>query len=220
MSAITNIDKDFKGEVQTLKKEFKRVTDAYQNFAIEKLIFAQKLFKIRLKAKQLDGEDDGEHAYHLRQHMEELIQTTNESIMSRWALIGQYADSLMPHAKHLPAQRDSLYALSQEVKRSPARNKIGKWIEDGKLTIDSSIRDVNALSIALRTPKKKHDGTNARYVKVTFLIDSDYKGSFNIFKDIIQSNKIKEVRSDDALKSVAKSELDEPTFNKISGKFK
>ena len=75
MSAITNIDKDFKVEVQTLKKEFKRVTDAYQNFAIEKLIFPQKLFKIRLKAKQLDGEDDGEHAYHQRQHMEELIKT-------------------------------------------------------------------------------------------------------------------------------------------------
>ena len=72
----------------------------------------------------------------------------------------------------------------------------------------------------VRTPKKKHDGTDDRYVKVTFLIDSDYGDSFNIFKDIIQSNKIKEVRSAAALKSVAKSELDETTFNKISGKFK
>jgi len=81
------------------------------------------------------------------------------------------------------------------------------------------IRDVNALSSALRTPKKKHDGTDDRYVKVTFLIDSDYGDSFNIFKDIIQSNKIKEVRSAAALKSVAKSELDETTFNKISGTF-
>jgi hypothetical protein len=221
MTLAVNVDSRFKAAVANLQKDWNSVAVAYENFAEKKLKFAQKVNSIWLRAQELDGitegSADGLNTIYFREQCQEMIQSTNKTILSKWITIGQNAETLLPFAKSLPSQRDSLYAISVEASRSNSKKSIEKWIKNGQLTIDSTVREVDSLRT---TTKKRHSGTAAKFVKVTLSLDTNFHDSFLLLKDVILSDKVKLIQSDKALKSVALSSLDEKTFDQISKKFK
>ena len=221
MTTLKTVDSKLMTAVARLQRDWKSVTSAYENFAEKKLKFAQKVNEVWVQAQELDGigdgTKDGSNTEFFRNQCQEMIQSTNKTILSKWITIGEHADILLPHVKSLPSQRDSLYAISVEASRLGNKNAISKWIKNGQITIDSTVREVDALRT---TTKKKHSGTSARYVKVTLFIESNYEDSFQLLLNLIQSDKVKRVQSEKSLKSVALASLDEVIFNKISHKFK
>ena len=221
MNLAIKVDSKLKTAVANLQKDWNSVAIAYENFAEKKLKFAQKVNSIWLKAQELDGitdsSKDGLNTIYFREQCQEMIQTTNKTILSKWITIGQHAETLLPFAKSLPSQRDSLYAISVEASRSNSKKSIEKWIKNGQLTIDSTVREVDSLRT---TTKKRHSGTAAKFVKVTLSLDTNFHDSFLLLKDVILSDKVKFIHSEKALKSVALSELDKETFDQISKKFK
>lgn len=221
MNLAIKVDSKLKTAVANLQKDWNSVAIAYENFAEKKLKFAQKVNSIWLKAQELDGitdsSTDGLNTIYFREQCQEMIQSTNKTILSKWITIGQNAETLLPFAKSLPSQRDSLYAISVEASRSKSKKSIEKWIKNGQLTIDSTVREVDSLRT---TTKKRHSGTAAKFVKVTISLDANFNDSFLLLKDVILSDKVKLIHSDKALKSVALSSLDEKTFDQISKKFK
>ena len=219
MSTPTTVDSKFKSAVGSLKKDWVNVVNAYENFAEKKLKFAKKINAIWWQAKELDGEHEGVNINFLREQCHELIQTSNKTILSKWITIGENADKLLPYSKSLPSQRDSLYAISGEIKRLKGKTSvIDKWIKEGQLSQDSTVRDVDALRTTVKKNKRFSD-TNSRYVKVTLTVNSSFEGTFDLLKDIIQSDKIKRVQAEKALKAVATEVLDEKSFNQIAKKF-
>jgi len=221
MNLAIKVDSKLKTAVANLQKDWNSVAIAYENFAEKKLKFAQKVNSIWLKAQELDGTSDsgtdGSNMTYFREQCQEMIQSTNKTILSKWITIGQNAETLIPFAKSLPSQRDSLYAISVEASRTKSQKSIEKWIKSGQLTIDSTVREVDSLRT---TTKKRHTGTSAKYVKVTLSLDANFKETFILLRDLILSEKVKLIQSDKALKSVALSSLDEETFDQISKKFK
>ena len=217
MTTLITVDSSLKKALASLHRDWNSVNSAYENFAEKKLKFAQRVNEVWLQAQELDGTKDGSNTEFFRNQCQEMIQSTNKTILSKWITIGEHADILLPHVKSLPSQRDSLYAISVEASRLGNKNAISKWIKNGQITIDSTVREVDALRT---TTKKKHSGTSARYVKVTLFIESNYEDSFQLLKNLIQSDKVKKVQSEKSLKSVALASLDEVMFNKISHKFK
>ena len=221
MNLSKNVDSRLKSAVTSLQKDWNLVAIAYENFTEKKLKFAQKVNSIWLQAQKLDGSSDGAadgmNMNYFREQCQEMIQSTNKTILSKWITIGQNAEILMPFAKSLPSQRDSLYAISVEASRSKSQKSIEKWIKSGQLTIDSTVREVDSLRT---TTKKRHTGTSAKFVNVTLSLDANFNDAFILLKDLILSDNVKLIQSDKALKSVALSSLDEKTFDQISKKFK
>ena len=219
MSTPSTVDSKLKIAVGSLKKDWVSVVSAYESFAEKKLKFAKKINAIWLQAKELDGENDGVNIHFLREQCQELIQTSNKTILSKWITIGENADKLLPYSKSLPSQRDSLYAISGEIKRLKGKTTvIDKWIKTGQISQDSTVRDVDALRTTVKK-KKKFSDTDTRYVKVTLTINSSYEESFELLKSIIQSDKVKRVQTEKAFRAVANEVLDEKSFNQIAKKF-
>ncbi len=218
MSTPSTVDSKLKSAVGSLKKDWVNVVSAYESFAEKKLKFAKKINVIWLQAKELDGDTDGVNINFLREQCQELIQTSNKTILSKWITIGENADKLLPYSKSLPSQRDSLYAISGEIKRLKGKTTvIDKWIKTGQISQDSTVRDVDALRTTVK--KKKYSDTDSRYVKVTLTINSNYEESFELLKSIIQSDKVKRVQAEKAFRAVANEVLDEKSFNQIAKKF-
>jgi hypothetical protein len=217
MTTLKTVDSSLKKALAGLHRDWNSVKTAYENFAEKKLKFAQRVNEVWLQAQELDGTEDGSNTEFFRNQCQEMIQSTNKTILSKWITIGEHAEILLPHVKSLPSQRDSLYAISVEASRLGNKNAISKWIKNGQISIDSTVREVDALRT---TTKKKHSGTSARYVKVTLFIELNYEDSFQLLRNLIQSDKVKKVQSEKSLKSVALASLDEVMFNKISHKFK
>jgi hypothetical protein len=93
--------------------------------------------------------------------LHEIIQSDNKSILSKWVGIGSRAQELLPFANSLPSQRDSLYVLSTAIDK---RKPIKRWIESGKLSSESTVREVMALS----SPQKAKKNACVTSVLVSF----------------------------------------------------
>jgi len=129
---------------QSLISDWNRLNRAYHQFTKKQLEFARKIATIWARAKQLDGQQKGsENQDHLREQLRKIIRSDNKSILSRWVSIGQNASQLLPYANVLPPQRDSLYALSLAVEN---KQPIERWINKGKLSTESTVRQVIALT--------------------------------------------------------------------------
>jgi hypothetical protein len=203
-----------KSGTQSLIRDWKDLNQAYQNFAIKKLRFAEQIAKIWHEAKELDTVQRGEaNQNHLREQLRQIIQSDDKSILSKWVGIGTNAQALLPYADSLPAQRDSLYALSTAIgKRKP----IQRWIENGKLTSESTVREVFALTT---TKKKPQSGAHKqRMVSVTIEISADYASAATLLAPLLFEKDIVRMRSDKAFTSAMKSELGQESFAGVSEK--
>ena len=156
----------FTTQVEHLAAEAKDLSKSYADLTERMLKFADRFRTLWDKASALDGNNEnGQHKAHFLKVLGEVVRTDNRSIWSRWVTIGKQAKELLPHKAALPPQRDSLYALALATKEG---KRLERWIDDGKLTNESTIRDVLSL-----TRKKNHSAAaNAqRYVTVTVTLE-------------------------------------------------
>ena len=149
----------FTTQVEHLAAEAKDLSKSYADLTERMLKFADRFRTLWGKASALDGNNEnGQHKAHFLKVLGEIVNSDNPSIWSRWVTIGKQAKELLPHKAALPPQRDSLYALALATKEG---KRLERWIDDGKLTNESTIRDVLSLTrkknrrTAAKDPKKR-----------------------------------------------------------------
>lgn len=157
-TALVNLE--LKVGVTQLTKQWRELNSAYRDFTKKKLAFAQKVANLWDRAKHLDDTSLGEsNENYLREELKLLIQSDSKSVLSKWVSIGQNASALLPYAKSLPPQRDSLYALSVATER---KQPIHRWISKGSLSSESTVRDV----LKLTSSKKSKKVTSGKLMEV------------------------------------------------------
>jgi hypothetical protein len=119
----------------------------------------------------------------------------------------------LPYANSLPPQRDSLYALSTAIDK---KKPIQKWIETGKLSTESTVREVMALSSSKRA--KKTEARKQRGVSVTLEFSGNYQRAAELLSQVISDDDVISVSSDKAFKSALAQELGKNAFTTISDK--
>lgn len=214
MARTTLVNAELKVGVTQLTKQWRELNSAYENFARKKIEFAQEIARIWGQAQELDRESDSDaNQNHFREQLREIIQSDNKSILSKWVGIGSRAQELLPYANSLPPQRDSLYALSTAIDK---KKPIQKWIETGKLSTESTVREVMALSSSKRA--KKTEARKQRGVSVTLEFSGNYQRAAELLSQVISDDDVISVSSDKAFKSALAQELGKNAFTTISDK--
>jgi len=216
MARTALVNAELKVGVSQLTKQWKELNSAYENFARKKIEFAQEIARIWSQAQELDRESDSEaNQDHFREQLREIIQSDNKSILSKWVGIGSRAQELLPYANSLPPQRDSLYALSTAIDK---KKPIQKWIESGKLSTESTVREVLALSTPKKT--KKTEAKRQRSVSVTIEFSGNYQRAAELLSQVISEDDVVSVSSDKAFKSALAQELGRDAFTSVADKVK
>ena len=214
MARTALVNAELKVGVSQLTKQWKELNSAYENFARKKIEFAQEIARIWSQAQELDRESDSEaNQNHFREQLREIIQSDNKSILSKWVGIGSRAQELLPYANSLPPQRDSLYALSTAIDK---KKPIQKWIESGKLSTESTVREVLALSSAKK--RSKTVVQRERNVFVTIEFASDYAFAALSLAEILRLKEVKGVKSDKAFVSALQQHLGRQGYSLVSEK--
>jgi len=216
MARTALVNAELRIGVSQLTKQWKELNSAYENFARKKIEFAQEIARIWSQAQELDRESDSEaNQDHFREQLREIIQSDNKSILSKWVGIGSRAQELLPYANSLPPQRDSLYALSTAIDK---KKPIQKWIESGKLSTESTVREVLALSTPKKT--KKTEAKRQRSVSVTIEFSGNYQRAAELLSQVISEDDVVSVSSDKAFKSALAQELGRDAFTSVADKVK
>jgi hypothetical protein len=216
MARTALVNAELKVGVTQLTKQWRELNSAYENFARKKIEFAQEIARIWGQAQELDRESDSDaNQNHFREQLREIIQSDNKSILSKWVGIGSRAQELLPYANSLPPQRDSLYALSTAIDK---KKPIQKWIESGKLSTESTVRDVVALSSPKRA--KKTEARKQRGVSVTLEFSGNYQRAAELLSQVISDDDVVSVSSDKAFKSALAQELGKNAFTSVADKVK
>ena len=167
-------------------------------------------------AQKLDKGADGVHYQYLKTTLADAVNTANASIWSRWNTIGTYSDQMLEFADSLPPQRDSLYELALAIKD---KRPFKKWIENQKITVDSSVRDVRALrkpKIPTGTKKKDSASTKMRhYNAMITLCFSSYDDAANTLSEFITRNTNFELKSHHAFTGALEAKVGVNAFQKI-----
>ena len=117
----------FASKVEKLVQRWEPIRKEYQKLAERHLQFAVMIKDLWLEAKDLDkGTGERKHADFMREKLRVLIDTDDESILTRWRTIGKFSDQLLPHASHLPSDRDHLYELALAVKQD---KPLAEWVK-------------------------------------------------------------------------------------------
>jgi hypothetical protein len=216
MTGTSLVSTELKAGVIELTKRWQELNSAYENFARKKIEFAQEIKRIWEQAQSLDKDSGSEtNKNHFRMKLHEIIQSDNKSILSKWVGIGSRAQELLPFANSLPSQRDSLYVLSTAIDK---RKPIKRWIESGKLSSESTVREVMALSSPQKA--KKNAANKQRYITVTFELSGSFKTAAELLSQLVGEEAVISVSSDKAFKSSLAQELGKEEFEIISSKVK
>lgn len=167
VSVLPPFSQSFSKQVTTLAAEAKDLQKSYKTLTERMLRFAERFHALWEEAHRLDGnKDKGQHTAHFRSVLGTVVNTNNASIWSRWNTIGKYAEDLKPHVDSLPPQRDALYELALATKQG---KRVERWIEQDKLSPESSVRDVQALcKKKARTPSAQQTPKHLAAVTLYF----------------------------------------------------
>ena len=203
----------FTTQVKELVGEAKNLSKSYADLTERKLKFADRFRTLWDEANSLDGnKDHGQHKAHFLKVLGQVVNTDNRSIWSRWVTIGKHAKELLPYKAALPSQRDSLYALALATKEG---KHLERWIDDGKLTNESTMRDVQSLCKKRpRTTEKKQ-----QFISVTFEMGGSYEDAAQTLSDLIGLESVRHVRSQRALQEALKGQLGKDSYAAIEQKF-
>ena len=214
MARTALVNAELKNGVTQLTKQWRELNSAYENFARKKIEFAQEIARIWSQAQELDRESDSDaNQNHFREQLREIIQSDNKSILSKWVSIGSRAQELLPYANSIPPQRDSLYALSTAIDK---KKPIQRWIDSGKLSSESTVRDVFSLTSSKK--RTKVSVQKERNVFVTIEFSTDFSQTATLLKDIVQDSSVLSVRSDKAFKSALQEILGRQKYSDIDNK--
>lgn len=217
-----NLEAAFGRKLTKLEKDWLPVAQAAVAFADAQLQFAKKLNELWEEARELDkvGETD-EHKIAVKQTLQSLIRTTDESVFSRWQTIGKFAEQLQPYAASLPPVRDSLHLLAQAAKE---KAPIGRWIKQSKLTPETPFKEIKLLRTEAKTgkatPRKKSKAKEQRLYKITLSFDGETSSDeiAKLLKEIVQQSSVVKISSDSSVRQGLKSILKEG-FALLEGKY-
>ncbi len=200
----------FATQVQQLAADANDLAKSYADLTKRMLKFADRFHKLWEEAHRLDGgKDNGQHSAHFHRVLGQVVKTENRSIWSRWNTIGKHTKQLMPHIASLPPQRDALYELALATKEG---KRVAAWIDDKKLTADSSFREVLSLCKKKKraTPQR---GTPKNLAAVT-LYFKDYAQAAKTLQYILVKDENIVFHSDKAFNQAVK-ELLGPEYEKV-----
>ena len=210
------VNAELKQGISELTKQWKALNTAYEDFARQKIEFAQEIARIWEQAKALDKDLGSEaNQNHFREQLREIIQSDNKTILSKWVGIGTRAQEMLPFANSLPAQRDSLYAVSTAIEK---KKPIQKWIDSGKLSSESTVREVVALTAAKRV--KKNAASSQRNVSVSLQFSCTYQRAAELLSQLIAEEDVVVVKSERAFRSALAEAVGREVFSTLSEKVK
>ena len=216
MARTAIVNAELRQDISELTKQWKALNTAYENFARKKIEFAKEIARLWEQAKALDTDAGSEaNQNHFREQLREIIQSDNKTILSKWVGIGSRAEELLPYANSLPPQRDSLYAVSTAIDK---KRPIQKWIDSGKLSPESTVREVVALSSTKRV--KKQSASSQRNVSVSFEFSCTYQHAAAILANLIATEDVVLVRSERAFRSALAEAVGKEVFSGLSHKVK
>jgi hypothetical protein len=201
LPALPDLNKGFVARVASLAREGGVIAKSYAALSERMLKFAQRIKDMSDDARALDGGGGvGEHQSHLRQQLLEALGTDSEPVVSKWLKIGEHAENLLPHSASLPPQRECLY----EVAKAAGDNKpIGKWIEEEKLTVNSTVREVLQLTKAKKRGKKKEKEFTASVI-MSF---KTYTDAYAALKSLLDAEPDCKIRAADAFWEELRSDI-------------
>jgi hypothetical protein len=168
-SAVVQPDSLYLKKLRRLDKTWKDVEGASDRLSKAILKFAQEYVALEEEAKRLDGDDDDLHNKELKKMFQSLVENSSESVISKWRKIGKLADKLLPYAKHLPTNYESLYMISQGVEDKTFDIKAN--VAKGYLTPATTVRNLRITVDKARGKKKRSLATKAQHseIAVTFV---------------------------------------------------
>jgi hypothetical protein len=210
LPALPNLNTGFIKRVESLASEGSALAVSYADLSERMLKFAQKIQALSDQARDLDADDSGgRHRKHLRQVLMKTLGTQSEAVVSKWLTIGTQAQVLLPLKGSVPPQRESLYELA---KAADANKPIERWISDEKLTVNSTVREVQQLTKAKKRAKKKEKEFTAS-VTLSF---KTYSDAYAALKPLFVSEPNFRIIAADAFWDVLKSDVkDEKETNEI-----
>ena len=210
---LSALSTSFTSEVAQLAADAKELSKSYADLTGRMLKFAERIMKLWEEANTLDGnKDHGQHQAHFLKALEQVVKTDNRSIWSRWVTIGKHAKDLLPYKAALPSQRDSLYAVALANKEG---KPLERWIDEGKLTRESTMREVQSLC----RKKKRSAAANAqRYVTVTVTLNTNYGESAKLFLDLLNSPQVVRYKSHKSFHEALKAELGQERYDALKAK--
>ena len=206
------LDLSFKKRVQTLAAEGSALAKSYRDLSERMLNFAQQIGKLSQRAYELDGGEQGQHHRHLRATIAKAIGSDNESVLSKWITIGTQAKALLPYKSYLPPQRECLYELALAAEDN---RPIKKWVEQERLTVDSTVREVMALR-----RKKSRKKREKEYLASVTLSFQTYGEAADVLKELALSAGDFKIRSHQAFADALKAAIrDTDAYEEASKRF-
>jgi hypothetical protein len=210
------VSSEFKKQVNRLLEEWKPIKQGYADLARRHLDFAKLIVQLWETARALDRKSkDDLHKNYMRQQLHALVQTDDQSILSRWRTIGAQADILLPVAKHLPSDRDHLYQLATAIKQE---KPINDWIDQGKVHPLVSVNEIKLLKT--EGVRKKSVAKATRTQSVTFNFSSDFEATeiVQILRQAFESEKFESIIADKGVIAECETSL-RSIFDRLKPKF-
>jgi hypothetical protein len=212
-----DISSSFASKVEKLVLRWEPIRKEYQRLAERHLQFAVMIKDLWLEAKKLDaGSGERTHTNFMRQKLQVLIDTEDETILSRWRTIGKFADKLLPHASQLPSDRDHLYELANAAKDD---KPIASWVKSKEIHPGVPVRDIRDLRRG--TSRKKSTAADKRrhIIQIRFVEGTTTDAIASLLQGVMASDLVEQIRSaTPGIQSSAKAMLRE-NFQSIEHKF-
>ena len=200
-SSITDVL--FVKKVDELEKDWAQVIRTSVVLAKKQLLFAKRVKALWVEAEKIDAEKntDEHHQSFIRDTVQALIGSTNESIFSRWQKIGEFADALMPYVEKLPPSRDTLYQLTFAVEE---KKPYERWISENRITPETTHQSMMTL---VRGVDQKAKVSSQRYMKVALFIDGDASAILELLRPVLNSKMTKSFDADARLKKAINDDI-------------
>lgn len=207
----------FASKVEKLVRRWEPIRKEYQKLAERHLQFAVMIKDLWLEAKDLDkGSGERKHADFMREKLRVLIDTDDESILTRWRTIGKFSDQLLPLASHLPSDRDHLYELALAVKQE---KPLAEWVKSKEVHPAVQVRYIRDLKRGTERKKSKAADTRRNVVKIRFVEGTTAKEVALLLESVMVSVKVEQLLSaTPGFQASAKANLREK-FQTIAHKF-
>ena len=213
-SSITDVL--FVKKVDELEKDWAQVIRTSVVLAEKQLLFAKRVKALWVEAEKIDAKKntDEHHQSFIREKVQALIGSTNESIFSRWQKIGEFADALMPYVEKLPPSRDTLYQLTFAVEE---KKPYKRWISENRITPETTHQSMMTL---VRGVDQKAKVSSQRYMKVALFIDGDASAILELLRPVLNSKMTKSFDADARLKKAINDDLSDTEKSAIKRKYR
>jgi hypothetical protein len=208
------VDSKFALKVDELEKDWTHVIETSVLLAEKQLLFAKRVKSLWAEAQLIDAKKKTQehHQSFIREKVQNLIGSTNESIFSRWQKIGEFADALMPYVDKLPPSRDTLYQLTFAVEE---KKPYKRWIRENKITTETTHQRMQTL---VKGVDYKAKVVAQKYMKVTLFFDGETSPILKLLRPVLMSKMTKLIDADSRLKKAINDDLQDAEKASLQGK--